>query len=290
MPARSNKRQAVVYFVKKHRAPADATVTESEFLYDAQQEADREVDVVVRSNVGDDQVVISVEVTDRQRPADVTWVDSQLMKHSHMPTGQLLLVSWSGFTDGALRKITAQGGRVEAITPQPSDPVNLKAQFLQEIQTHPTRVALRVGGPSDERWIGEVPLNGAVYSANNGDEVGTVANLIGQLSNRAEEGERLSKDVYSHPDRESVSHYTARYDSLDELALTVDMEGDRLPVLGMEVVGELSVSGHEMDWEFWRLGSTLFALAEVPLAMGSTIYVLTPNDDETATVSWRPIG
>jgi hypothetical protein len=36
-----------------------------------------------------------------------------------------------------------------------------------------------------------------------------------------------------------------------------------------------------------RLGDTVFAMSEVEMAGRSSVWVLTPNDDGTATVSWR---
>lgn len=288
MPARSNKRQAVVYFVKKHRAPAGAQVTESEFLHDAQTGEDREVDVVVRYVVGDDPVVISAEVTDRKSRADVTWVDSMLMKHSHMPTGHLLLVSWSGFTKGALAKVAAQGGRVEALTPERDDGIEVRAKFMHWIRTSPTRVGLRVRMDGGEPLLGNVSVQTALFLLADGTEVGTVGEMIERFSRH--QGERFSKQVYYHENRESLTHYTTANDALEPLGLAIKVDDELTPVLGLHVIGELSIEGHELPWEFWRLGPTLFAMAEVEFQAMPMLCVLSPQEDGSTTLSWRPLA
>jgi hypothetical protein len=77
-----------------------------------------EVDVVVESTVGGDQVIISVEGVDHKRPANMLWVEQQIKKHEHMPTNTLALVSWSSFTPNAHKVVEAQGGWVTAVTPE----------------------------------------------------------------------------------------------------------------------------------------------------------------------------
>lgn len=289
MPARSNKRQAVVYFVKRHRAPPGATVTESGFLFDAQQGADREVDVVVRSIVGDDPVIIGVEVTDRKARADVTWVDSQVMKHSHMPTNRLLLVSWSGFTRGAVAKVDAQGGWVEAVTPErvPAKFVD-GPKFMQEVRQQPQRIAVAFRVDGEPRALEDIPPQTALFSTDDRREVGSVGKLIERFSSL--HGEQLVKDVYHHEERESLSHYTMVNDELESLGLSIEVGGDRLPLLGVSVIGELTVTGYELEWEFWRLGQTWFAMTDVTMIAGPMVYVYTPLEDGTAQVSWRPIS
>ena len=288
MPARSNKRQAVVYFVKKHRAPAGAQVTESEFLRDAQTGEDREVDVVVRFVVGADPVIISAEVTDRKSRADVTWVDSMVMKHSHMPTGHLLLVSWSGFSKGALAKVAAQGGRVEAITPELDDGIEVRTKFMQWIHTNPTRVGLRVRMDGGEPLLDHVPVRTALFLLADGTEVGTVGELIETFSKH--QGEQFSKQVYYHEHRHSLTHYTTTNDSLEPLGLAIKVDDELIPMLGLHVIGELTIEGHELPWEFWRLGPTLFAMAEVEFQDRPMLHVLSPQQDGSETLSWRPLA
>jgi hypothetical protein len=75
----------------------------------------REVDLVAEAAVGGYQIVISIEVTDRKRPADVTWVEGMAQKHEDLPTSKLVLWSTSGFSASALAKARALG--LETVSP-----------------------------------------------------------------------------------------------------------------------------------------------------------------------------
>jgi hypothetical protein len=165
------------------------------------------------------------------------------MKHSHMPTNRLLLVSWSGFTRGALAKVDAQGGRVEAVTPERvSTELDVGPKFMQEVQQQPRRIALVLRIDGQPQALEDVPLQAALFSNDDGTEVGSVGDLIQRLASLR--GEQLSKDVYHHEERESLSHYTMVNDELESLGLSVEIGADRLPLLGLSVIGELTVAGH----------------------------------------------
>jgi hypothetical protein len=71
------------------------------FLKDGATGKDREVDLVIRSRTAAYGLTISVESTAGGRTADVGWVEQLIQKHAHLPTDKLVLVSESGFTDGA---------------------------------------------------------------------------------------------------------------------------------------------------------------------------------------------
>ncbi len=51
----------------------------------------REVDVVAESTFGFYQLFIGIEVRDRSRPADGTWVESRAKKHEDLKTNKLVL-------------------------------------------------------------------------------------------------------------------------------------------------------------------------------------------------------
>ena len=74
----------------------------------------REVDVVVRTKVGEHEVVVSIECVEHSRKADVSWIEQMITKHQALPTHKLVLVSSSGFTASALAKATALG--IEALS------------------------------------------------------------------------------------------------------------------------------------------------------------------------------
>jgi hypothetical protein len=108
MPKRSNNFQRLIYLIH-HQLANDAVVTESKFLRDSAAEAEREVDIVIETTVGEYSLTISIECRDRGRVADIEWVEQMIAKHHTLPTNKLILISSSGFTKRAAKKAQAQG-------------------------------------------------------------------------------------------------------------------------------------------------------------------------------------
>jgi hypothetical protein len=105
MPARSNIFQRLVAEI--HRDLSGWDVQESRLLFDKDTGDLREVDIVASSSLGGYPILVCVEVRDRTRRADVTWVEQLVAKHSKLDTNKLVLWSSSGFTRQALNKATA---------------------------------------------------------------------------------------------------------------------------------------------------------------------------------------
>ena len=108
MPSRSTLIQRVVFQIQRQLA-ANARVEEAAFLIDRVTGVTREVDVVVRHQVADHEVVVAVECRDHRRKATVEWVEQMAMKHSALPTSKLVLVSRSGFSRQAMEKARSLG-------------------------------------------------------------------------------------------------------------------------------------------------------------------------------------
>jgi hypothetical protein len=113
MPKRSNEFQKLVTLINGCLHDS-GKVVESALLVDKTNGAKREVDILISSEIADYSVNISVEVRDRARKADITWVEEMHAKHEHLPTDKLVLVSRRGFTKPALGKADFYG--IEAIT------------------------------------------------------------------------------------------------------------------------------------------------------------------------------
>lgn len=113
MPKRSNKFQKLITAI--HGCIAnDVSVEESDFLVDRETGKNREVDIVLKSQLGDYPVVLSVEVTNRSRRAGSGWVEEMAGKHQALQTNKLVLVSRLGFTKPAMEKAKAR--EIEALT------------------------------------------------------------------------------------------------------------------------------------------------------------------------------
>jgi hypothetical protein len=117
VPKRTNFFQQIVAILHHHVKDDATTVVESEELTERSTGIKREVDVVIRRTVAGHEVVVGVEATAKSAPADVTWIDEMLAKHTDLPTARLVLVSESGFTSKALMKAEARG----VVTMAPTD-------------------------------------------------------------------------------------------------------------------------------------------------------------------------
>lgn len=113
MPKRSNQFQKLITAI--HACMADgATVEESALLIDPETGEQREVDIFLTSQIGGHPVSMAVEVNDRSRPSDSTWVEQMAGKHQSLPVNKLVLVSRSGFTGPAKQK--AKSRQIGALT------------------------------------------------------------------------------------------------------------------------------------------------------------------------------
>lgn len=108
MPPRSNIFQRLVAAIHRELG-APWSLTESRMLADTRTGALREVDIVAEAVIAGYPMVLSVEVRDRSRPADVSWVETMVQKHKDLPTSKLALWSSTGFTNEALRKAALLG-------------------------------------------------------------------------------------------------------------------------------------------------------------------------------------
>lgn len=103
----------MIYLIH-HQLADEATVTESKFLHDRLADAEREVDIVIETQVGNYPVIIAIECQERGRVASVEWVEQMVTKHQTLPTNKLILVSQSGFSETAHKKAKALG--IETMT------------------------------------------------------------------------------------------------------------------------------------------------------------------------------
>jgi hypothetical protein len=103
MPVRSDLFQRLVAAMHREVGPG-WSVSESRMLMDSRTGDESEVDVVLEALVAGYPVFISVEVRDRRRPADVSWVDTMNQKHADLPTNKLVLWSSAGLSARAKRK------------------------------------------------------------------------------------------------------------------------------------------------------------------------------------------
>ena len=156
MPQRSNEFQKLVFLLKQHAAPAGATVTESKFLIDKSTGKEQEVDVCIEFTVANVSLLISIECTDKSRPATKEWVGEMKGKHDDLPSNKLVLASRSGFTEQALAKAKFHGIdtiALDVLDEDSAERVIKRALSYKIWSLTPTKVSVRV--PADERLPAE---------------------------------------------------------------------------------------------------------------------------------------
>lgn len=120
MPKRSNSFQRLVKLLNE-RLDKSWCATESKVFQDSLTGKDREVDIVLESNVGSHKIVLSIECRDHKRKADTPWIESMAKKHESLPTSKLVLWSASGFYKPAMEKAkklnidTVSSGSIESL-------------------------------------------------------------------------------------------------------------------------------------------------------------------------------
>jgi hypothetical protein len=300
MPKRTTPRQRMIALVRQHLAGPGVTVTESKNLLDQASGQLREVDVVAEGEIAGEQLVVSVEVTDRTtRKADVTWVDAMVAKHLHLPTNQLNLVSWSGFTRGALAQVDALP-RVSAVTPTPVlDPDGsqryAEALYVDQITLSPERAEVRLRGP-DGTIRDSVPLGKAVaIHDEDGKKLGVIADIADGLLKDEEVGRRFGIEAHGHEDREKFTHFTLLVPAVGEQARRfLRNEGVTPPELheieAMKIIGTFRWQQTELKFAVVDINGRAHGIAQAPMLGKDSVWVATPaaDDPEQVRVAWRP--
>lgn len=178
MPRRTNVFQEVVAVLHAHLASdEDVTVEESAMLRNVVTGEEREVDVVLRSTVAAQEMVLAVEAT--MQKGSSPWVEQMIGKHADLPTDRLVLVAEKGFSKPAKRYAARK--RVAIIEPQDmtdDDPTSKVVNQLQRmwpkgIALTPDKVTLLVEKPDGTRLrIVDVPLD-ALFFRGDSRQIGT---------------------------------------------------------------------------------------------------------------------
>jgi hypothetical protein len=210
MPKRSNKFQKLITAI--HACIAnDISVEESAFLVDRETGEKREVDILLKSQLGDYSVVLSVEVNDRSRRAGSGWVEEMAAKHQALLTNKLVLVSRSGFTKPAMKKAKARG--IEALTIEEASATDwnlalrLEGQRVFQLFNIRFSCSAHLTGRSD--WL-PAPLSARVFlPSGEHPSVGDIVAFV--LSNPT-----TKQAVLAHFDSTKEQEYHAIFDPPEE--------------------------------------------------------------------------
>ncbi|MFJ7213507.1 hypothetical protein [Amycolatopsis sp. NPDC098790] len=290
MPKRSTPFQAMVHLARQQLATQGVTVTESKFLVDKVLGIEREVDVVIEGELDGEPIVICIEVIERSRPADVTWVQGMLQKHLNLPTNRLLLVSKAGFSRSAITAVDRAGDRVQALTPKlvEADGEAAITNFYMDYATYGARgcrVQVFEGG-------GLITVEGQtdidIYSADR-ELLGSLGVLAHELIHLQPVADHLNKSAHNHPEREDLTGFSLGI-ALEALGYQLrNTESGAFHLLkAIEVWGSFAWKQTEIALALTDLGGRVFGAAEAPFADRPAVWVGTTDVlDRTTTLSWR---
>jgi hypothetical protein len=281
----------VVNFVRQHWAQPGVTVTESKFLYDAQSQIEREVDIVIEGTFDGEPIVTSVEVIEHGRPATIEWVEQQINKHRHLPTNRLVLVSKSGFSKNARTRVAVEGGWVDAVTPQAVDkdgqPI-VKSLSIGHAQMKPVACRLYVQPPGEEIKQVNIPADMNIYDSS-GTFLGVALELAAEIMGLDFVREKILKDARNHPERADLKAFEFAAVILD-LGYYLHWEADDElhPIAAIEIEGEFAFSQEELTFSINDIGNLRYGVGEASLLGHPAIWVATTNEEtQTTTISWR---
>lgn len=284
MPARTNAFQKLIHLIQAHLAPKGFVVSESKPLPDLRDGTPREVDVVIEGKIGVHQVVISIEVTNGSRRADLEWVEQICAKHEHLSTNKLILVARSGFTRRAAKEARLRG--VEALTFSEATaldwrmPVALKTMLLTYRRPYPSDLTFEVEMPTRpttlqgrflefvlhfEGGVRKAPLGYAIRYA---------------LQEDREFLERMSADT-SGPERWSQRMVM----ELRPGTRLYDTHGNSIIVRKVRFVARYTENKETVDLAFARLGDIGVVHGTAKTAFGDIVAVMTEPKGDTPMVS-----
>lgn len=239
MPKRSNKFQKLITTI--HASMANTvSVEESALLIDKETNEKREVDIVLRSHLGDYSVVLSVEVNDRSRRAGSNWVEEMACKHQALVTDKLVLVSRSGFTEPALKKAKVKG--IEALTIEEACSTDwnlalrLEGQGVFQLFNIQFRCSAHIAGNSE--WL-PAPLSAKVILPDGEHpSVGDIAAFVlfnpkikeAMLAHFDSTKEQDYHAVYNPPDGTLFERAPTVREGLVKLSISLHLDSETTPV------------------------------------------------------------
>lgn len=109
MPARTNYFQKLVKIINRHLSGANARITESAMIFDAEAETNREIDILIEGVGGGIPFRIGIECTALAKPLELRPIEGFREKHRKLGITQTVVVSERGFSAPAKRYAEKNG-------------------------------------------------------------------------------------------------------------------------------------------------------------------------------------
>jgi len=291
MPQRTNWFQKLIRVIEGHLAPENSRITESALLRDRITGADREVDILIETQVGQHPVSIAIEcVGGESRPADVTWVEKIACKHEHLPIDRSILVSKSGFSKNAEAKARALG--METLTLSDALSLDWRSRLsawpdvlkIKRPRITHTEILLTFEGESDLDRVKKMSpetLSKAILYTESGEALGTFSALMQRVLSDPQVRELHGK--YPVPGNEGF--WVLPVELADaEKYYVLNSEGEEIRLRNVKFVGLMKVDVDEVPWQRRVYGDVAVRYAAVPFEDNTVTIVATEKRDGGPTV------
>ena len=242
MPKRTNEKQEIIALLRQAVAAGAWTVRESVQFPHPLTGTLREVDVVAEQETGGVTARLLFEVKAERRPLDVTSVEGIVAKYSDLVSGQLFIVSWSGFTKEAHRIGSAKGAILVEVKPEEGQ----LQLYADQVTLSPRRMVLTVDIPEQgPTRVRPFPDNG-LFNAEGAQLPGSVFDvwlgileLFKQDAGESELIRQILTEAHEHPERENLKWFTVGIPT-GEVFLRDEATGQLHRIQAVEVSGELT--------------------------------------------------
>lgn len=280
-------------------------------LVDKETGEEREVDVTLTTELAGHKVVLSIEATERKRPADAKWVEAEIAKHRSLPTNKLILVADAGFTKPAKAKVAAQQGKVVALTPEEikADPKRVIVSRLGVVLAKtvkimsPKKLVVAARAANEEIVVSEVEEGYDVpIFDSDGNQTSTVRDesrrRINAVANELPDELEISDQPHTRDARcqMTVHGWSYRAEQLDgsttqgtyriEVRLA-NGEIERAPIEEVHVDTQIQIEVTTISLSHMRLGAATASFGEASLVDGDGLLVVTEDDHGSIRASLR---
>lgn len=296
MPKRSNSFQRVIALLHEQLAD-NAIVSESEMFIDSRTGEEREVDVVVRAEIGGYPVIIGVECVDHGRPATVQWVEGMLGKHADLPTDKLILVASGGFSAQALVKASARGAvclsLAEAEAAEWTQLVGKLPVAYLDVVTHELKASALIVQPDDTQVITDLTPTTILCDSERSNQV-LASDLAAAITNRPEVGVHVMKHMHDNSLSEHAYHVAYR---AGEIMFAVDVDGAQHQVIEFYVSLQSKRTQTAVPLKHRAAGAAFVAYGEGSGELGELRVAIVERESETPVVevtqrrgsNWMPL-
>ena len=110
MPKRSNFFQRLIFEIEQSlKDTSKTTITESALLKDQHTTTEREIDIMIESEISGYPIRIAIECRNYRRKCSTIWIEQLIGKYQDLPIDKVIAVSRNGFYQPAIDKAQKYG-------------------------------------------------------------------------------------------------------------------------------------------------------------------------------------